>query len=147
VATEAVFITAVIDAMEGREVAIVDLPGAFVQAEMDKLFWKKLIGKLQEWGFEMNPYDACVANKIVNSKQLTVAWHVDDIKVSHVEVQVVDAFINQLEAEFGSNTPLNKSRGKVHDYLGMILDFNTAGEVTISMSNYIAMVFMKFQMI
>jgi hypothetical protein len=69
VATEAVFITAVIDAMEGREVAIVDLPGAFVQAEMDKLFWKKLIGKLQEWGFEMNPCDACVANKIVNSKQ------------------------------------------------------------------------------
>jgi hypothetical protein len=34
----------------------------------------------------MNTYDAYVANKIVNSKQLTVTWHVDDVKVFHVDV-------------------------------------------------------------
>jgi hypothetical protein len=37
-----------------------------------------------------------------------------------------------------TSTPLNKSRGKVHDYLGMIFDFSKLGLVTISMSNYIA---------
>ena len=60
----------------------------------------------------MNPYDSFVANKIVTIKQLTVACHVDDLKVSHVDVDVVGGFILQLDSEFGSNTPLNKSRGK-----------------------------------
>jgi hypothetical protein len=36
VATESVFITAVIDAEEGRDVAVVDIPGAFMQANMDE---------------------------------------------------------------------------------------------------------------
>ena len=44
-------------------------------------------------GFETNPYDICVANKMVNGKQITVMWHVDDLKVSHVEDEVLDGFI------------------------------------------------------
>ena len=36
-ATKAVFLTAIIDAMEGREVAEFDVPGAFMQADIDKL--------------------------------------------------------------------------------------------------------------
>jgi len=36
VSTEAVFLTAVIDAMQGRDVAVVDVPGAFMQANMDE---------------------------------------------------------------------------------------------------------------
>ena len=52
----------------------------------------------------------------------------------------MDRSIIQLESEFGSNTPLNKSRGKTHDYLGMVFDFNKAGEVTICMSAYISMI-------
>ena len=37
VSTEAVFLTAIIDALEGRDTAIVNLPGAFMQANMDDL--------------------------------------------------------------------------------------------------------------
>jgi hypothetical protein len=74
---------------------------------------------------------------MVNGKQLTVVWHVDDLKVSHVDVAVVDHFISQMEAEFGKETPLNQSRGKVHDYLGMVLDFTDPGKVAISMIEYI----------
>ena len=37
VATEAVFLTAVINAIEGWEVAMFDVPGAFMQADMDEL--------------------------------------------------------------------------------------------------------------
>jgi len=33
------------------------------------LFWKLLSDTLQEWGFEINPYDQCVANKIIEVKQ------------------------------------------------------------------------------
>ncbi|GKY97397.1 hypothetical protein MPSEU_000698200 [Mayamaea pseudoterrestris] len=188
IATEAIFLTAIIDAMEGREVAVVDVPGAFMQAEMDelvhvrftgkmvellleidremyepcvtmengekviyvellmalygtlraaRLFWEKLSAKLLEWGFEKNPYNPCVCNKIVNGKQITVGWHVDDLKISHVDVSVVDEFIAQMDEEFGKETPMNKSRGKVHDYLGMVLDYTKPGEVAINMVDYV----------
>ena len=36
------------------------------------LFYKKIAGDLIKYGFEINPYDPCVANKMVNEKQLTV---------------------------------------------------------------------------
>ena len=57
-----------------------------------RLFWEKLTRKLLEWGFVINPYDSCVANKMVNGKQLTVVWHVDDLKISHVDLGVLSCF-------------------------------------------------------
>jgi hypothetical protein len=36
-----------------------------------------------------------VANKIVNGKQMTLCWHVDDMKVSHFERNKVDNMINK----------------------------------------------------
>lgn len=191
VSTEAIFLTAVVDAYERRHVAIIDLPGAFMQADMDelvhvrfvgimvdllleidpelygpcvvmegkekviyvellkalygtiraaRLFWEKLSGKLKEWGFTPNPYDACVMNKMVNGKQLTVAWHVDDLKVSHVESEVVDKFIQDMESEFGKEAPINKLKGPVLDYLGMKLDFSDPGSVKVTMIDYIMMI-------
>jgi Reverse transcriptase (RNA-dependent DNA polymerase) len=62
------------------------------------LFWKKLVATLREWGFKMNPYDWCVVNKIINGKQCTVLWHVDDLKISHVEYDVVSLIINLIQA-------------------------------------------------
>ena len=46
VSTEAVFLTAVIDALEGREVAVVDVPGAFMQADMDETVHVRFTGKM-----------------------------------------------------------------------------------------------------
>ena len=46
------------------------------------LFYRKLVEDLVINGFKLNPYDSCVANKTVNGKQMTVCWHVDDLKVS-----------------------------------------------------------------
>ena len=47
------------------------------------MFYKKLRADLESEGFKINPYDPCIANKMVNGKQMTIAWHVDDLKVSH----------------------------------------------------------------
>jgi hypothetical protein len=49
------------------------------------LFYLKLVKDLKADGFTMNEYDPCVANKMVNGTQMTVCWHVDDLKVSHKE--------------------------------------------------------------
>ena len=44
-----------------------------------KLFQDTLISKLvDDMGFELNPYDECVANKVINGKQCTILYHVDD---------------------------------------------------------------------
>jgi hypothetical protein len=119
VSTESLFLSCVIDAKEERDVATCDIPGAFMQADMEGtvhmrlegemaelivkldpklyrkyvhyergkpviyvrlkkalygtleaalLFWKKLSKSLEKWGFEKNPYDSCVANKMINGK-------------------------------------------------------------------------------
>ncbi len=36
------------------------------------LFYRKLASELQEMVFEINPYDPCVANKMVNGTQMTI---------------------------------------------------------------------------
>ena len=101
------------------------------------IFWRKLTAKLIEWGFTINPYDWFVANKQIDGQQCTLVWHVDDMKISHADSTVVDRIINMLEAEFGKEAPLTIRRGKIHDYLGMTLDFSLDGKVQISMEDYI----------
>ena len=44
------------------------------------LLYRKLRKELKEFGFVINPYDPCVANKdLGDGKQLTMTWHVDDL--------------------------------------------------------------------
>ena len=61
------------------------------------LFYKKLKKDLESIGFKTNPYDPCVANRMVNGSQHTVCWHVDDLKSSHVDPEVNNKFIQWLE--------------------------------------------------
>ena len=54
------------------------------------LLYKKCRGDLEIIGFEFNPYDQCVANRIKVGKQRTVIIHVDDVIYSHVNNKVND---------------------------------------------------------
>jgi hypothetical protein len=101
------------------------------------LSYKKLIGHLEKWDFQMNPYDPCVWNKMVNGKQITCAFHVDDMKVSHYEQNVVDDLISKLDGIYGKTDPMTVNRTEVHQYLGMTIDFRVKGEVRITMYDYI----------
>ena len=42
-----------------------------------------------------------MANKTVNSKQCTIVWHVDDLKISHINSAVVDEIITSINNEYG----------------------------------------------
>ena len=55
----------------------------YVMLKAALLFYKRLIFDLEEMGFVINPHDPCVANMMVNGEQITVCWHVDDLKISH----------------------------------------------------------------
>ena len=37
-------------------------------------WYKMFTEKLQKEGFKLNPYDKCIANKVINNKQCTIAW-------------------------------------------------------------------------
>ena len=50
--------------------------------------------------------------------------HADDLIISHVNPMVVNDHIKMLDEEHGSKDPLSVSRGKIHEYLGMTIDFN-----------------------
>lgn len=110
------------------------------------LFYQKLRKDLEENGFKVNPYDICVANKMINGKQFTAVWHVDDLKISHVDTPVVDDFIEWARNKYEDSniTKLKPSRGKVHDYLGVTLDYSTKGKVKIYMKDYIEKMLQEF---
>ena len=64
------------------------------------LLWENLTSSLNEWGFEINPYYWCIANKEVDGKQITIVWHVDDLKISHEDPKVVHDIINKLSDRY-----------------------------------------------
>jgi hypothetical protein len=101
------------------------------------LFYKQLRKDLEGYGFVINPYDPCVANKLVNGKQLTVSWHVDDLKVSHVDPHIVTEFLNWVKQTYGQIGEVKITRGKIHDYLGMRLDYTQEGKFIVDMVDYI----------
>jgi Reverse transcriptase (RNA-dependent DNA polymerase) len=100
------------------------------------LFYKKLAADLIKYGFIINPYDPCVANKSIQDSQLTVSWHVDNLKVSHKNSAVVDSFLAWAKETYGEIGEVKTNRGKVHDYLGMKLDYTVPGQVSIDMVDY-----------
>ena len=57
-----------------------------------------------------------------------------DLKVSHICPQEVTALIEFLKEKYGDdNGKVKVTHGKVHDYLGMVLDYSILGEVQIKM--------------
>jgi hypothetical protein len=197
VATESVLLTCIVEAEERRDVAVIDVPNAFIQTRVEDekdmafikirgvlvailmeiapqvykdyvtkdkngieqllvqcqnalygtmvaslLYYKKFAKSLTDIDFTINPYDPCVANKIIDGKQMTICWHVDDLKASHVKVKVMNRMIRYLRQEYESifedgSGAMVVSRGKIHKYLGMTLDYTVRGQVRISMFDYV----------
>ena len=57
------------------------------------LFYEKLVTNLQQEGYKINPYNPCVANKMIDGAQYTISWHVDDLKFSPKESKVNNKFV------------------------------------------------------
>eukprot|EP00980_Cylindrotheca_fusiformis_P010187 scaffold2267_cov92-Cylindrotheca_fusiformis.AAC.6 len=124
---------------KGKKVIYTELDKALygtLQAAL--LFWENLVAFLvDKHGFKLNPYDRCVANKQINGKQCTIGWHVDDLKISHVENDVIEGIYQLLNDQYGKETPLTVSRGKKHEYLRMTIDYSEDGKVKFTMADYI----------
>jgi hypothetical protein len=80
---------------------------------------------------------------------MTIAFHVDNCKLSHKEPKEMDTMINWLRQECESifddgSGKMSVSRGKVHSYLDMPLDFTTRGKVKITMLDYVEAILAAF---
>jgi hypothetical protein len=204
VATEAVLLSCIIDADEDRDVAVIDIPNAFIQTRIEDekdmaiikirgilvdmlieiapkvytpyvttdrkgvkqlivqclnaiygtmmaslLYYQKFSKSLRSVGFNFNPYDPCVANKQINGSQMTICFHVDDCKLSHKLKKVNDRMIKWLRHEYESifedgSGKMAVSRGKLHTYLGMKLDYSRRGRVEITMFEYLEEIIIAF---
>lgn len=185
VTLEGLLMTCMIEAMEGRHVAVADVVGAYLKARMEDfvlmkftgetvdilcdidpsykeyvtiengekvlyvellkalygcvqsaLLWYELFsGSLVDMGFELNPFDMCIANATINGSQCTVCIYVDDNKISHKELAVVKDIIAKLESKFGK---MEVSFGDEHTFLGMKIKYNRKKRtVTIDMKEYL----------
>jgi hypothetical protein len=157
VSIKAVLLTFIVDARKGRDVAVVDIPNAFIQTKVDDakdhvivwitgvivdwlvkvvpkvyaayvatnskglnslliecynsiygtmvaglLYYRKFLSSLKNSGFTVNPYDPCVWNGVIVSKQMTICFHANDCKISHLDPKVVDYTIAWLRDEYES---------------------------------------------
>ena len=88
----------------------------------------------------INPYNHCTANRMVNGKQQTILWNVDDCKISgskKTNDEFIEVICDEYETIFKDGLgKMTVSRGKKHKYLGMDLDFTTKGEVKVTMADY-----------
>jgi hypothetical protein len=80
---------------------------------------------------------------------MTICWHVDDLKASHVKTKVMDLMIKYLRQEYESifedgTGEMVVSRGKIHDYLGMTLNYTAGGQAKITMFDYVEEILTAF---
>jgi hypothetical protein len=145
VLAEAVMLTCVINALKDQDIAVINIPNAFVQTVVKDeehhvvvrirgplvdilvsiapdvygpylstnmagqkvlqvqcltagyvtmvaalLYYKKFVNSLAKQGYKINPFNGCVANKVVKGKQVTICFHIDDCKISHESSAVID---------------------------------------------------------
>jgi hypothetical protein len=102
------------------------------------LFWKRLLAFLIDThGFVRNEYVWCVVNKVIDGEQCTIVWYVDDMKVLHVNSDIVTQQLEVIQQEFGQLLELTTTWGKVHEYLVIRMDFSQPGRVQMTMPNYV----------
>ena len=86
----------------GKRVSCLAWNKALCRFMQSTLSWHNMISSyLIDMGFALSLCDSCVANKIVDRLQCTIAWHMDDNEMSHQKPEVVKAVTKELENKFG----------------------------------------------
>ena len=193
ISVESLIALVTIFAFEKRDVAVFDVPGAYLQADLpdDKfallkfegqfvdimvevnpdfaesvryekgrkvlycrilkalygmiesaLLWYTLFADtLMQQGFKINKVDKCVANKMVDGKQLTIGWYVDDNIVGG-ETKAVTELIDTINERFPG---LVIQRGNKLEFLGIDFFFRGDGKVDIGTVPYIKKMIKDFE--
>jgi hypothetical protein len=75
---------------------------------------------------------------MIDGNQVTIQFHVDDLKISHVKQSVIDSVLDDLNRTFGTTKkPLAATTGMIHDYLGITIDYSEIDKVKFTMYDYL----------
>ena len=88
-------------------------------------------------GYQRNEYNWCVMKNIIDGKQFTILWHVNNLKTPHLETAVFFSVLADIDVEYRKIAKMTITRGKVHKYLGMTIEYSFPGKVIFSMVDYI----------
>ena len=84
---------------------------------------------------------------MVNGHQMTVLWHVDDLKASHAHIDVLEDFVTYLRG-FYDDKEIGKIKvnyGPHFDFVGMVLDYSKPGKLIIDMRDYVKKMLEEFK--
>ena len=109
-----------------------DIYGCAVKSAL--LWYELFTTTLKDMGFELNPYDPCIANCNIEGSECTVAWYIDNNKISHENPDVVTMIIEKIESRFGKMT---FTGGKEHVFLGMNVRYTEERTAVITMKEYL----------
>ena len=68
---------------------------------------------------------------MINGKQCTIVWYIDDNKLSHIDPNIVTEVLEETKKHF---VELVMSRGKENDFLGMTIKLRKDKLVELSMT-------------
>ena len=71
---------------------------------------------------------------MINGKQMTIIWHVNDLKIFHCNGWKITKIMEWLGKIY---VDIKVKHGKKHQYLGMDLDFKQKGVVKVLMVPYV----------
>jgi Reverse transcriptase (RNA-dependent DNA polymerase) len=114
---------------------VVELDRALYGCIESALLWhKELSSFLTRIGFTPNAQDICVLNRNDRAGKATIGIYVDDILLTCSSPSLADSIVQDLEDEYKQ---LKVTRGASHNYLGMVMDFSSAGLVNICQSGMV----------
>ena len=114
---------------------IVELDQALYGCIESALLWyKELSSFLGSIGFTPNPYEKCILNKDESGHQTTIAIYVDDLLITSTKPSHAEAVVISLRDKYKE---LKVTQGKVHNYLGMVMDFSKPPYVIINQTGMI----------
>jgi len=132
----------IVDKKTGKKILYLKVLKAIYGCIESALLWYDLFSStLVNLGWTINKVDRCVANKIINGHQATIAWYVDDGKLSHIDPKVNDAILDDLKQHFGD---LTINRGTQHTFLGMNLRITDDRLIKIQMKEQIQEAITRF---
>lgn len=80
---------------------------------------------------------------MIDGSQCTIAWYVDDNKISHKDPAVVLRMIAEIESSFGKMTV---TRGRKQVFLGMNIEYTDKKTAIITMKEYLTEAISKLEM-
>ena len=114
---------------------VVELDKALYGCIQSALLWyQELVSFLSSIGFIPNPYDICVLNSNKGGVRTTIGVYVDDLIITSSSPEAVSETIKAIQDKY---VQLKIHQGKVHNYLGMVMDFSEIGYVDVNQTGMI----------